>query len=142
MDVDSHMELPIITVPRTTLETRELLPFRSAIAANIGGIMTGHLAVPALSENMPYLPASLSRDIVTKVLREEMHFNQVILTDDLGMKAITNSYSPGNAAVAAILAGNDLLVSVNSDQYPELFFRLSNKRLPMVKFRNRRSMIR
>ena len=122
VDVDSHMELPIITVPRTALETRELLPFRSAIAANIGGIMTGHLAVPALSENMPYLPASLSRDIVTKVLREEMHFNQVILTDDLGMKAVTDSYSPGNAAVAAILAGNDLLVSVNSDQYPELFF--------------------
>lgn len=81
---------------------------------------------------MPYLPASLSRDIVTKVLREEMHFNQVILTDDLGMRAVTDSYSPGNAAVAAILAGNDLLVNVIQTNTLNSFFRLSNKRLPMV----------
>jgi beta-N-acetylhexosaminidase len=121
VDTDSHAVLPVVTVPRSTLETRELLPYQSAIAANVGGIMIGHLAVPALSENAPNQPASLSHDIVTHLLRQEMNFNAVIMTDDLGMGAITNTYNAADAAVAAIQAGNDLLLSVNSDNYPELF---------------------
>jgi len=121
VDTDSHVSLPVVTAPRTLLETRELLPYQSAIEAHVGGIMIGHLSVPALSESDPNRPASLSADIVTKLLRQTMGFDAVIMTDDLGMGAIINSYSPANAAVAAIQAGNDLLLSVNSESYPELF---------------------
>jgi beta-glucosidase-like glycosyl hydrolase/CubicO group peptidase (beta-lactamase class C family) len=109
-DIDSHMSLPTVSADRARLDKVELAPFREAIQAGVSSVMTGHLAVPAL-EPEANLPATLSRRIVTGVLREEMGFAGLVVTDDLDMGGVTAQYSPGEVAVRSILAGSDVLLS-------------------------------
>ena len=112
--VDSHLALPTITSTRETLEERELVPFRAAIAEGVRSVMVGHMAVPSLDDSG--LPASLSAPIVTGLLREEMGFKGLVVTDAMDMQGITNEFGSGEAAVRAIEAGVDMLL-VPPDEY-------------------------
>ncbi|GAB1429245.1 hypothetical protein MASR2M18_00750 [Ignavibacteria bacterium] len=106
--IDSHLDLPALSCNRTHLEQIELAPFRAAVAVGSRSIMIGHLAIPAL-ENAK-IPASLSPRIITDILRNELGFEGLIVTDALEMQAITRSYSSGEAATAAIRAGADAVL--------------------------------
>ncbi|TVP78931.1 MAG: hypothetical protein EA352_01220 [Gemmatimonadales bacterium] len=108
-DVDSHLALPAVTADRARLDTLELVPFRATIEENVDGIMTAHVAVPGvLGEGAP--PATLSREFMTELLRDEMGFRGVVWTDALRMGAITEEWGAGEAAVLALEAGADVLV--------------------------------
>ena len=106
---DSHIDLPIIKADRDRLEHLELVPFRAAIAAGVGSIMTGHLDVPAFEPD-PNTPATLSKNILTDLLRKQLDFQGLVITDALDMGGITVRYAPGDAAVRAFLAGADALL--------------------------------
>src|ERR1700756_2015470 len=106
---DSHIDLPVVTADRARLEKLELVPFRAAIAAGVGSIMTGHLNVPALEPD-PHTPATLSSRILTDLLRGELGFQGLVITDAMDMGGITVRYAPGEAAVRAFLAGADALL--------------------------------
>ena len=90
----------------------EFVPFRAAIDAEVAAIMTAHVLVPAFDEQRP---ATLSRTIVTKTLREELRYDGVIFSDDLEMKAIANDYKVPSAAVLAIDAGCDAFLICSGD---------------------------
>jgi beta-N-acetylhexosaminidase len=111
---DSHLELPLVEHPPDRLRAVELAPFRAAIAEGVAFIMTAHVLVPALDEQQP---ATLSRAIVQGLLRDELGFRGVILSDDLEMKAISARLPVPEAAVQAIRAGCDglLVCSGNVD---------------------------
>ena len=106
---DSHIDLPIIHADRERLERLEFVPFRQAIAAGVGSVMTGHLSVPALEPDTN-TPATLSGRILTGVLRDELGFQGLVVTDAMDMGGITVRYAPGEAAVRAFLAGADALL--------------------------------
>ena len=106
---DSHIDLPIIKADRQRMESLELIPFRAAISAGVGSVMTGHLNVPAFEPD-PAIPATLSPNILTRLLRDELHFQGLVITDALDMGGITVRYAPGDAAVRAFLAGADALL--------------------------------
>ena len=106
---DSHIDLPIIRADRQRLNSLELVPFRSAIAAGVGSIMTGHLNVPALEPDTN-TPATLSSHILTNLLRDDLRFQGLVVTDAMDMGGITVRFSPGEAAVRAVLAGADCLL--------------------------------
>lgn len=106
---DSHLDLPTVTSDLAHLDRVELAPFRAAIAAGVGSIMTGHLAVPALEPD-PDLPATMSHRISTDLLREQMGFQGLVVTDALDMGGVTVRYPPGEVAVQSILAGADVLL--------------------------------
>lgn len=105
---DSHVTLPVVGLSRERLQSVELEPFRRLIAADVGAIMVGHLVIPSLQTDTT-LPASLSPEIVTGLLREELGYDGIIMTDALDMDAIDLRFSPAQAAVQAVKAGNDLI---------------------------------
>jgi beta-N-acetylhexosaminidase len=113
-DVDSHLGLPIIRDPRESLERTELPPFKAGIAAGAGAIMTAHIEMPALDPS-PNTPTTLSGPIVSGVLRRDMGFDGLVYTDSMGMAGVTKLYSPGEAAVRAIKAGNDIVLHSPDD---------------------------
>jgi beta-N-acetylhexosaminidase len=106
---DSHIDLPVIHADRERLDKLELVPFRAAISAGVGSVMTGHLSVPSLEPD-PNTPATLSSHILTDLLRNELHFQGLVVTDAMDMGGITVRYAPGEAAVRAVLAGADALL--------------------------------
>lgn len=107
-DVDSHTGLPVIAHSRDELEQVDLLPFRSAMRMGVDSIMVGHLAVPALDPSG--VPATFSRPIVTALLREQLGYDGVIVTDALDMGGAQLPVPAGEAAVAALRAGVDMLL--------------------------------
>ena len=107
VDADSHLALPTVRVDRRRLDSLELPPFRSLIAGGLGGMMVAHLNVPALDTVSG--PSTLSRAIVTDLLRGEMGFEGLIFTDAMNMKGVISKYAPGEADVRALMAGNDIL---------------------------------
>lgn len=107
-NVDSHTALPLIDLPLAELEATDLVPFRAAIEAGVFSVMPGHLRIPAL-EPQP-VPATVSRAVVTGLLREKLGFQGLVTTDGMDMKAISGRYQPGEAAVRALEAGADVLV--------------------------------
>lgn len=104
---DSHLGLPVVTGNLEHLYENELAPFKSSIEAGVPAIMTAHVVFPALGET---LPATLSKSVLTDILRNELGFQGLIVTDSLEMKAITESFGAGEAAVRSIEAGADLLL--------------------------------
>lgn len=110
--VDSHLELPSVGADRDRLERVELLPFRRAAAANIPMIMTAHVVFPVLD---PDRPATLSPRVITELLRGDIGYGGVVVSDDLDMKAIADHYGAGDAAVEAIAAGCDVLLACQSE---------------------------
>lgn len=140
---DSHRSLPVLSIDAERLETLELVPFRAAIAAGVGSIMTAHLSIPSLDatpapirpgsehEN-PYtkdvseatrgatMPASLSNAVTEGLLRRRLGFEGLVITDALDMGGITDHFDAGEAAVRAVLAGADqILKSPNTDAAAE-----------------------
>ena len=109
---DSHFELPLVEHEPERLRAIEFEPFRAAVAEQVAFIMTAHVLVPSLDERRP---ASLSPAIVQKLLRDELHFEGVILSDDLEMKAVSVQYDVPDAAVDAIRAGCDGVLVCSGD---------------------------
>ena len=111
--VDSHFELPLIEHPPDRIEAVELVPFKAAIAADVASIMTAHILIPALD---PERPATLSPRIVTGMLKEELGYQGLVLSDDLEMKAISARYGIPEATVMAIAAGCDAVLMCGEAQ--------------------------
>lgn len=109
--VDSHHDLPMVGRSRSDLERVELVPFRAAVSADIPMIMSAHVIYPALD---PINPATVSRAILTDLLRGELGFRGVIASDDLEMRAITGHQDIAAAAVASLAAGADMLLVCES----------------------------
>jgi beta-N-acetylhexosaminidase len=107
--VDSHRDLPVVPNPLARLQSLELLPFQAAMQAGVDGIMTAHLYLPAI-EPEPDLPATLSHRVLTDLLRDQLGYQGLILTDALDMDAIKKDRSPASAAVDAFEAGADMLL--------------------------------
>jgi beta-N-acetylhexosaminidase len=107
--VDSHIGLPTIRADRARLERLELVPFRAAVAAGVDSVMTAHVALPALTGDD--LPATLSPKVTTDLLRRGLKFDGLVVTDSLGMGAITKGFPGGEASVRAILAGADVALT-------------------------------
>jgi beta-glucosidase-like glycosyl hydrolase/CubicO group peptidase (beta-lactamase class C family) len=108
---DSHIELPVITVSKARADSIELVPYRAAIDAGVSAVMTAHIAFPALTGDS--LPATLSGEILTGLLREELGFDGIITTDAMDMGAIVRNYGATVAPIMALRAGADLLLQVN-----------------------------
>ncbi len=104
--VDSHHDLPVIPRTRAELEECELIPFRAAIAAGSQAIMTGHLLIPALD---PELPATLSPRILHDLLRVELGYDGVVVTDGIEMQGVRRAYGIEGATVRALVAGADAI---------------------------------
>ena len=106
--VDSHLDLPVVTKDLQRLRREEVFPFAEAIGAGVDGIMSTHIVFPALDADRP---ASLSPQIMTGLLREELGFDGVSFTDSMAMKAIADRWPRGTAAVAALQAGVDVVLA-------------------------------
>lgn len=106
--VDSHLGLARVEADRARLDAMELKPFAAAIAAGVDSIMTAHLAAPALEPKE--IPATVSKNVLTNLLRKEMGFGGLIATDAMDMYGLSKQFSPGEAAVRAIEAGVDVLL--------------------------------
>jgi beta-N-acetylhexosaminidase len=104
--VDSHHDMPRVDVPADLLHSRELVPFRAAIAAGTQAVMSAHILVPALD---PKLPATLSRAVLTDLLRGELGYQGLIVTDGIDMQAIAATYGMEGGSVRAIAAGADAI---------------------------------
>jgi beta-N-acetylhexosaminidase len=105
---DSHMLLAKIDQPKERIESVELVPFRAAIEHGADAIMTGHLAVPAFEPAA--IPATVSKNILTGLLRDELGFKGLVVTDAMDMQGVTSLFGPGDAAVHAVEAGADVIV--------------------------------
>lgn len=108
--VDSHKALPKVKTSLERLRKVELVPFQQAIEAAADAVMVAHILFPALD---PDYPSSMSKAIITDLLRNDMQFEGVVITDDLTMGAIANNYTIPEAAVQSFIAGSDLLLIVN-----------------------------
>lgn len=105
---DSHFQLPLINSNFHRLNKIELFPFKECIQNDISGIMIGHLSVPALDSTG--VAASISKPMITNLLKSKLDFNGLVITDGLDMKGITNSTKEGETELKAFLAGNDILL--------------------------------
>lgn len=113
-DVDSHHDLPQLSFSRARLDSLEIFPFRELIKAGAPAIMVAHMNIPALDAT-PNIPSSISRKVVTDLLRKELGFRGLTVTDAMDMKGVKKHFPNGEADVMAIEAGHDLLeVSENS----------------------------
>lgn len=112
-EVDSHLALPTITHSRSRLDEIELMPFRAAIAAGVDAIMSAHITFPAV-DSTPGLPSTLSHPVLTGLLRNELQFDGLIVTDALEMKGVADQYDFGEAAVMAVQAGVDIVLIAQS----------------------------
>src|SRR3954468_12392753 len=133
---DSHLELPLVEHPPDRLRRVEFVPFKAAIDAGVATIMTAHVLVPALDEKRP---ATLSRRVVQEILREELHYDGVILSDDLEMKAVAAEYEVPSAAVLAVQAGCDGVLICSGDHDTQvaaleaLIHAIEDERIPMLR---------
>ncbi len=105
--VDSHFDLPTVSHDRERIHTLELQPFRAAIDADVAAIMTAHIIYPAFDADRP---ATLSQVVLTDLLRDELGYDGLLVTDDMEMKAIDDRYQSGEAAVMAVEAGADIVM--------------------------------
>jgi beta-glucosidase-like glycosyl hydrolase len=106
---DSHISLPILNFSLKRLDSIELYPYKHLIKNNLTSVMVAHLSVQALESNIE-LPTSLSYKVVTSLLKEQLNFKGLIITDALNMKGASNFANPGDLDLAAIIAGNDILL--------------------------------
>jgi beta-N-acetylhexosaminidase len=119
--VDSHRDLPVVPYPLERLQSLEFLPFQAAMQAGVDGIMTGHLYLPAI-EPQQDLPATLSKTVLTGLLRDKLGYQGLILTDALDMDAIKKDRPASEAAIQAFEAGADMLLvaGINEDDRQHL----------------------
>ena len=108
-DKDSHLDLPVVPHNLERLEKIEIAPFKALMNKGIGGVMVAHLYVPSL-ENEKGIPASVSKKIVTGLLKEKLGYKGLIITDALNMGAVANKFKAGELDAMAFKAGNDLML--------------------------------
>ncbi|MEO6332346.1 MAG: glycoside hydrolase family 3 N-terminal domain-containing protein, partial [Gemmatimonadaceae bacterium] len=106
--INSHLALPVVTVSRARLDSLELVPFRDAIAVGVGAIMSFHGVMPALDSTG--VPGTLSHSVLTELLREEMGFNGVIISDAMDMRGVLDQFGAEEATKRAVAAGVDVLI--------------------------------
>ena len=108
VDVDSHLDLPVINKSMKQLDSMELVPFRAVFAAGIGSVMIAHLYIPAI-DNTANRATSISKNNVTQLLKNKMGYEGLTFTDALEMKGVAKYFPGGTIAVEALIAGNDML---------------------------------
>ncbi|MEN0054874.1 MAG: glycoside hydrolase family 3 N-terminal domain-containing protein [Mucilaginibacter sp.] len=122
-NVDSHFDLPLLPYSRARLDSLEEYPFREAINAGISGVMVAHMNIPAM-DSTKHLPSTLSRPIITGVLKDSLRFKGLVVSDAMEMKGVTKYFPNGDADVRAFIAGNDIIeLSENSDRAIKLIRR-------------------
>ena len=107
-EVDSHLALPVIRVSRERMDSVELLPFRRAVDVGLGAVMTAHITVPEITGAR--MPATLAPAVLTELLRDEMGFGGLVVTDAMDMAAVDRMFDRGEAAVRALEAGADVIL--------------------------------
>lgn len=108
VSVDSHLDLPVINKNKSELQSLELYPFQKLFDAGVGSVMIAHLYIPAI-DNTANRATSLSKNNVTKLLRNEMNYKGISFTDALEMRGVTKFFPDGDASVESLIAGNDML---------------------------------
>ncbi|MCQ9641836.1 glycoside hydrolase family 3 protein [Chryseobacterium sp. WG14] len=108
-NTDSHLDLPVVSHNLSRLNTIELAPFKALMDKGIGGVMVAHLYVPSL-ESGKGIPASVSKNIITGLLKDQLGYKGLIITDALNMGAVANKYKPGELDAMAFSAGNDIML--------------------------------
>lgn len=108
VNVDSHLDLPVIYKNKNQLDSLELYPFKELIKAGVGSMMIAHLFIPAI-DSTPNLATSLSKNNVTNLLKNELQFNGLIITDGLEMQGVKKFFSDDELAIQSLIAGNDIL---------------------------------
>ncbi|AZB30922.1 glycoside hydrolase family 3 protein [Chryseobacterium balustinum] len=108
-NTDSHLDLPVVSHSLQRLNKIELAPFKDLMNKGIGGVMVAHLYVPSL-ESGKGIPASISKNIITGLLKEKLGYKGLIITDALNMGAVANKYKPGELDALAFKAGNDIML--------------------------------
>ena len=108
VDVDSHYDLPVIKKSMAQLDSMELVPFKAVFDAGIGSVMIAHLSIPAI-DNTANRATSISKNNVTDLLRNSLHYNGLTFTDALEMKGVAKYFPDGVISVEALIAGNDML---------------------------------
>ncbi|MEI2270723.1 glycoside hydrolase family 3 protein [Sphingobacterium sp. ML3W] len=122
-DVDSHYDLPQLPFDKTRLDTLEMYPFKELIKAGAPAVMVAHMNIPVLDDT-PNMPSSISKKVVTDLLRNELGFKGLTVTDAMDMKGVKKFFPNGEADVQAIIAGHDLLeVSENSKRAIDLILK-------------------
>ena len=106
---DSHKTLPVINFPSKRINDIELYPYKELIKNNLSSVMVAHIEVPSL-EKTPKLPSTLSKNIITKILKKKLDFDGLVITDAMDMKGVVDFNKTESADVAALLAGNDILL--------------------------------
>jgi beta-glucosidase-like glycosyl hydrolase len=114
-EIDSHLDLPVIRYSRARLDSVELMPFRTLIGAGITGIMPGHLSVPSI-DSVINLPATISYKVLTRLLKNELSFKGLVISDAMNMGGVTKYTLPGEAEVMALKAGMDVLEYVENPE--------------------------
>jgi beta-N-acetylhexosaminidase len=133
--VDSHLDLPLVEHPPERLRDVELVPFAAAIEAGVASLMTAHILIPSLDEERP---ATLSKRVITGLLREELGYRGIIFSDDLEMKAVAREYQVPSAAVMALEAGCDGVLICSGDHetqaaaLEEIVHAIEDERLPVT----------
>ncbi|MEN4761515.1 glycoside hydrolase family 3 N-terminal domain-containing protein [Chryseobacterium sp. C39-AII1] len=108
-NTDSHLDLPVVSHNLERLNDIEIAPFKALMDKGIGGVMVAHLYVPTL-ESGKGIPASVSKNIVTGLLKDQLGYKGLIITDALNMGAVANKYNPGELDAIAFKAGNDIML--------------------------------
>ena len=108
-NTDSHLDLPVVSHDLNRLNSVEIAPFKALMDKGIGGVMVAHLYVPALEKGKG-VPASVSKNIVTGLLKEKLGYKGLIITDALNMGAVAKRYKPGELDALAFKAGNDIML--------------------------------
>jgi beta-N-acetylhexosaminidase len=106
---DSHLEMPVLNVGQDRLESIELPPFRAAVAEGVDAVMSAHIWLPQI-EPEKGVPSTLSKKVMTGILRDELHFQGVVFTDAMTMKGVTSNFSPEEATLRAVEAGSDIVL--------------------------------
>ncbi len=115
--VDSHEDLPVENIDLDRLKSVELVPFKKVFRARLDMVMTAHIQFPKID---PQYPVTLSEIFIKKMLREELRYRQLVVTDDLDLGALAKNYSVAEIAVRALEAGNDILLYCNKFDHPQI----------------------
>ncbi len=108
-DTDSHLDLPVINHSRDRMDSVELYPFKKLMADSLMSVMVAHLQIPAYDPSQN-TPTTLSKKVATELLRDELKFDGLVLTDAMNMQGVAKYYEPGEADVRALMAGNDVIL--------------------------------
>lgn len=131
-DVDSHYDLPQLKFTKERLDSLEMYPFKELIKQGAAGVMIAHMNIPSLDAT-PNMPSTLSKPIVTDILKEQIGFKGIVISDAMGMKGVVKYFKDGEADVMGIIAGNDVLeLSENSKRAVKMVRQaIRDKRLTM-----------